>query len=96
MKNVKMNKLKPVGKKRTGLWVFLALVLLVTGACIWYVNDYYHAEAYVDAYLQSSDNVTVTIEDNIVFLDGTGTASITREEQQKQTVEAIIKMIGIL
>jgi len=70
--------------------------LLVTGACIWYVNDYYHAEAYVDAYLQSSDNVTVTIEDNIVFLDGTGTASITREEQQKQTVEAIIKMIGIL
>ena len=73
MKNVKMNKLKPVGKKRTGLWIFLACVLLITGACIWYVNDYYHAEAYVDAYLQSSDTVTVTIEDNIVFLDGAGT-----------------------
>ena len=55
------------------MWVFLALVLLVTGACIWYVNDYYHAEEYVNAYLQSSETVTVTNEDNIIFLDGAGT-----------------------
>ena len=113
--------------------VFLVLVL----ACAWYVNDYYHADSYVESFLQSSDTVAVTIEDNMVFLDGSGTehalifypgakgrelmpgeytelcieggnhawfayygeqegdgaASITREEQQKKTVDAVLGMI---
>ena len=73
MKNVKMDKQNSAGKKRIGLWIFLACVLLITGVCIWYVNDYYHAEDYVDAYLQSSDTVTVTSKDNMVILDGAGT-----------------------
>ena len=73
MKNVKMDKQNSAGKKRIGLWIFLACVLLIIGVCIWYVNDYYHAEEYVNAYLQSSETVTVTKEDNIVFLDGAGT-----------------------
>lgn len=49
--------------------VFLVLVL----ACAWYVNDYYHADSYVEGFLQSSDTVAVTIEDNMVFLNGSGT-----------------------
>ncbi len=73
IKNVQMNKRETVGKKRVGLWVFLILLLLIAAACIWYVNDYYHAEEYVNAYLQSSETVTVTMEDNIVFFDGAGT-----------------------
>jgi len=77
MKNVKMNKMKmdKMKKSRKGAgWLIAVIVLLLlSGACIWYVNDYYHAEDYVNAYLQSSDTVTVTTEDNIVFLDGAGT-----------------------
>lgn len=73
MKNVKTEKQNPKKKKRTGLWIFLACAVLITGLCIWYVNDYYHAEDYVNAYLTSSETVTVTTEDNIVFLDGAGT-----------------------
>ena len=62
-------------KSRKGLgWgIAAAVLLLLVGACVWYVNDYYHAEDYVNAYLESSDTVTVTTEDNIVFLDGAGT-----------------------
>ena len=67
---------KPVKSKKK-IWIALgmvATVLLITVVvCIWYVNDYYHAEAYVNAYLQSSETVTVTNENNIVFLDGAGT-----------------------
>ncbi len=46
------------------------LILLAAG---WYINDYYRAEVYVDSYLKSSETVTVTTKDNIVFLDGSGT-----------------------
>lgn len=53
--------------------IMVMIVLILAAACIWYVNDYYHAEEYVNAYLQSSETVTVTMEDNIVFLDGAGT-----------------------
>ena len=73
MKNVKMKKMDMPSKKGLG-WIITAVVLLAMAAfCVWYVNDYYHAEDYVDAYLQSSDTVTVTTKDNIVFLDGAGT-----------------------
>ena len=68
-------KISPASQKRKGLgWlVTVVILLLLAGACVWYVNDYYHAENYVDAYLESSATVTVTNKDNIVFLDGAGT-----------------------
>lgn len=53
--------------------IVVLLIFVSVLACVWYVNDYYHAEEYVNGYLQSSDTVTVTTEDNIVFLDGSGT-----------------------
>ncbi len=73
IKNVKMKKMDMPSKRGLG-WIVTAVILLALAAfCVWYVNDYYHAEDYVDAYLQSSDTVTVTTKDNIVFLDGSGT-----------------------
>lgn len=73
IKNVKMNKMDKPSKKGRGLLITAAVVLLLAGVCVWYVNDYYHADAYVNAFLQSGEGVTVTHEDNIVFLDGEGT-----------------------
>ena len=72
IKKVKMDKMKK-SRKGLGWGIAAAVLLLLVGACVWYVNDYYHAEDYVNAYLESSDTVTVTTEDNIVFLDGAGT-----------------------
>lgn len=73
MNDMKMNKLEKKDSRKRG-WILTALVLVLTAAaCVWYVNDYYHAEEYVNDYLQSSETVTVTTEDNIVFLDGAGT-----------------------
>lgn len=66
MKKTKKNKWITLG-------VVAAILLIIVVACVWYVNDYYRAEDYVNAYLKSSETVTVTNEDNIVFLDGTGT-----------------------
>ena len=62
-------------KKKTKIagGICLGLCLALVGFCIWYVNDYYHAESCVTAYLENGDGVTVTMEDNIVFLDGEGT-----------------------
>lgn len=60
-------------KKRNKVIIFSVIIIFFSVVCIWYVNDYYHAEDYVDTYLQSSDTVTVTTKDNIVFLDGSGT-----------------------
>ena len=67
-----MDKMKK-SRKGLGWGIAAAVLLLLVGACVWYVNDYYHAEDYVNAYLESSETVTVTTEDNIVFLDGSGT-----------------------
>lgn len=53
--------------------VVFGVCLALLGFCIWYVNDYYHAESCVMSYLKSGDSVTVTVEDDVVFLDGTGT-----------------------
>ena len=73
IKGVKMKKTGCNNKKRF-VWLMLAAVILIaTLACVWYVNDYYHAEDYVEKYLQGSETVTVTTEDGIVFLDGSGT-----------------------
>jgi hypothetical protein len=48
-------------------------MLILAAAFVWYVNDYYHAESYVNAYLKSSGTVTVIHKDDMVFLDGAGT-----------------------
>lgn len=73
-KTVKMKKMQTDWKRQViGGIVITMLLLLGTGACVWYVNDYYHAEEYVENYLQSSETVAVTMEDDVVFLDGSGT-----------------------
>ena len=48
-----------LSKKGLG-WIITAVVLLAMAAfCVWYVNDYYHAEDYVDAYLQSRAQIAL-------------------------------------
>ena len=69
LKHMKMSKSERNGKKR-GWLIAVAILLITVVACVWYVNDYYHAEDYVSAYLNSSETVTVTTEDDIIFLDG--------------------------
>lgn len=59
-------------KKKLCIWIPSVLVFALVVFCVVYVNDYYRAESHVDAYLQSGENVIVTVEDHIVFLDGTG------------------------
>lgn len=73
MKNVRMEKMNKQRKKGLGLIITAVVLLVLVIVCVWYVNDYYRAEEYVNAYLQSSETVTVTNEENIVFLDGSGT-----------------------
>lgn len=78
MRNVKINdvkfdKMEKRGNKKWGWLIAVVLLLATAAACVWYMNDYYHAEEYVNAYLQSSETVTVTTEDDIIFLDGSGT-----------------------
>ena len=73
---IKGGKMKKPGcnNKKRFIWLMPAVVILIiTLAYVWYINDYYHAEDYVEKYLQSREAVTVTIEDGIVFLDGSGT-----------------------
>ena len=73
IKNVKMSKMDMPSKRGRGFFIAALALLVLAGAFAWYVSDYYHAEDYVDAYLQSSESVTVIHEDNMVFLDGAGT-----------------------
>lgn len=68
-----MNKGKHVSKKKVAIGISLAVILACVIFCIAYINDYYHAEDLVNTYLTSGETVTVTTEDNIVFLDGAGT-----------------------
>lgn len=68
-----MNKGKNVSKKKVAIGISLAVILACVIFCIAYINDYYHAEDLVNTYLTSGETVTVTTEDNIVFLDGAGT-----------------------
>lgn len=55
--------------------IILALIILIGGYLVWYVNDYYHAEPSVNALLNGTDNVTVVEIDNGLFLDGPGNES---------------------
>lgn len=66
-------KTKVSTKKKLWIGIPAAIVLLLTGFCVWYVSDYYHAEAQVNAYLTSGETVNVTVEKDMVFLDGAGT-----------------------
>ena len=58
-------------KKR--ILIPLCIVILLCVFCIWYVGDYYHSDASVEAFLQGSDTVTITEIGDGLFLDGTGT-----------------------
>ena len=59
-------------KKKLCIWVPAVLILSMVIFCVVYVNDYYCADSSVKTYLQSGESVTVTVQDNIVFLDGAG------------------------
>ena len=73
MDNVKMKKLEMSSGKRRSFIIAAVVLFVLAAVCVWYVNDYYHAESYVDQYLKSSAAVNVIQEDDIIFLDGTGT-----------------------
>jgi len=60
-------------KKKLGIGIPAVLVLAMVVFCICYIMDYYRADACVESFLQSGTTVTVTQEDDIVFLDGEGT-----------------------
>ena len=62
-------------KLKIALYIIIALVIVIAGFFIWYVNDYNHADASVNAYLNGTDNVSVEKIDNGLFLDGPGNES---------------------
>lgn len=62
-------------KLKMALYIILALIILIAGFSLWYLNDYYHADASVNAYLNGTDNVSVEKIDNGLFLDGPGNDS---------------------
>ncbi len=66
-----MNKIKIFRKKR--VWIPVIVLLLVLGAGIWYVNDYYHSDETVQEYLQSDSTVRVVEIEEGLLLDGVGT-----------------------
>lgn len=57
--------------KTAGIIVGIVLLCLI-GLCIYYVNDYYHSEPFVEEYLQGTENVAVSEFEDGVFLDGEG------------------------
>lgn len=170
MRNVKINdvkfdKMEKRGNKKWGWLIAVVLLLATAAACVWYVNDYYHAEEYeyehwyvsghslggamaanfaaehgekleglvlfaAYATKELPDNLcTVSVygsEDNVLNMekvesgrvympadyteyciqggnhawfayygeqDGDGTATVTREEQQRLTVDAIVNKL---
>ena len=62
-------------KIKMALYIILALLIFVGCFSIWYVNDYSHADASVNDYLNGTDNVAVEKVDNGLFLDGPGNDS---------------------
>lgn len=56
-------------KIKIGIIVFIILILAYG---VYYINDYYHADSSVDAYLNGTDNVSVIKTSNGMFLDGKG------------------------
>ncbi len=59
-------------KLKIVLYIILALIIIVGAFGIYYINDFYHADESVDAYLNGSDNVSVIEIDDGLFLDGPG------------------------
>ena len=59
-------------KLKIALYIILALIIVIAGFAVWYVNDYYHADSSVNALLNGTDDVNVSKIDNGLFLDGPG------------------------
>ncbi|MCI8637620.1 MAG: carboxymethylenebutenolidase, partial [Coprococcus sp.] len=57
-------------KKRVIIPVISFLFIVIV--CIWYVNDYYHADEKVQEYLQKKEPVSVTEMSDGLYLDGPG------------------------
>ena len=62
-------------KIKIALYIILALIILIVCLSVWYVNDYSHADASVNTYLNGTSNVSVEKVDNGLFLDGPGNDS---------------------
>lgn len=62
-------------KLKTVLYIIIALIIVIAGLGLWYVNDYYHADASANALLNGTDDVSVEKIDNGLFLDGPGNDS---------------------
>lgn len=52
--------------------VLILIFLLIFVYCIYYVNDYYHADDTSLSYINGSDNVSVSKISNGLFIDGPG------------------------
>ena len=59
-------------KLKIALYIILALIIVIAGFAVWYVNDYYHADSSVNTLLNGTDDVAVSKIDNGLFLDGPG------------------------
>ena len=59
-------------KLKIALYIILALIIVISGLAVWYVNDYYHADSSVNTLLNGTDDVAVSKIDNGLFLDGPG------------------------
>lgn len=62
-------------KIKMALYIALALIIIMACLSVWYVNDYSHADASVNAYLNGTENVSVEKVENGLFLDGPGNDS---------------------
>ena len=62
-------------KIKMALYIVLALIIIMACLSVWYVNDYSHADASVNAYLNGTENVSVEKVENGLFLDGPGNDS---------------------
>ena len=62
-------------KIKMALYIVLALIIIMACLSIWYVNDYSHADASVNTYLNGTENVSVEKVENGLFLDGPGNDS---------------------
>ena len=56
-------------KIKMALYIVLALIIIMACLSVWYVNDYSHADASVNAYLNGTENVSVEKVENGLFLD---------------------------
>ena len=55
-------------KIKMALYIVLALIIIMACLSVWYVNDYSHADASVNAYLNGTENVSVEKVENGLFL----------------------------